>query len=49
MENEWTFEELKKIAIEAMEKRYEDSFIKSHEMLMRDMERRRQERTNKHV
>ena len=49
MENEWTFEELKKMAIEAMEKKCVDYYIKSHEMLMRDMERRRQERTNKHV
>lgn len=49
MDKELTFGELQKEAIEAMEKRYEDYFIKSHEMLKRDMERRRQERTNKHV
>lgn len=40
MENEWKFEELQKKAIEAMEKRYEDYFIQSHEMLMRAKKRR---------
>lgn len=42
MENEWSFEELKKKAIEEIDKRYEDYFVKSHEMLMRQRKRCRQ-------
>lgn len=41
MENEWSFEDLQKKAIEEMDKKYEDYFVKSHEMLMRARERRR--------
>ena len=41
MEKEWSFEGLQKKAIEEMDKKNEDYFIKSHEMLMRAMERRR--------
>lgn len=40
MDKELMFGELQKEAIEAMNKRYEDYFVKSHEMVMRDRERR---------
>lgn len=42
MENGWSFEELEKELVEEINKRYEDYFVKSHEMLMRARERRRQ-------
>lgn len=49
MENEWSFEELQKKAIEATDKRYEDYFVKSHEMLMRARERRRHFKIDENV
>lgn len=41
MKNEFSFEELTKEAIEASNKRYQDTFVRTHELLMKDMERRR--------
>ena len=46
MKNKLSFEELTKEAIEAMNKRNQETFVRTHEMIQRAMERRRKERSN---
>lgn len=46
MKNKLSFEELTKEAMEAADKRYQDTFVRTHEMIQRAMERRRKKRIN---